>query len=72
MTYKKPREEELKQWEKAGYNETLPSHLIWVCAACGKTSPTRSGFDSNKKRVSDHGWDESCFLNAVLCKKDSE
>ena len=40
----------------------------WVCACCGKTSPTRYGFDENNKNVADPGWDESCMLNAVLCR----
>jgi hypothetical protein len=40
---------------------------IYVCGACGKTSPTRYGFDERERHVADPGWDESCMLNAVLC-----
>lgn len=39
-----------------------PDGYVWVCAACGKTSPERTG------RGSQYGWDVSCFLNAVLVK----
>lgn len=44
-----------------------PGGQIYVCGACGKTSPTRYGFDENNRDVGDRGWDESCMLNAVLC-----
>lgn len=45
-----------------------PEGQVWVCAACGKKSRTRSGFDSQGKRTAiDNTWDESCMLNAVLC-----
>lgn len=42
-----------------------PDDAIWVCSACGKTAVDRYG---------EHGahspmWDESCMLNAVLCKR---
>lgn len=37
--------------------------LIWVCSACGKTSPDRYGRSPETMR----GWDESCFLRAVAC-----
>ena len=39
---------------------------IWVCAACGKTSVDRYGIEG--PHSSD--WDESCMLNAVLCRRD--
>ena len=49
-------------------NTTAPSGQIYVCAACGKQSTTRSGYDENLKRLaSSGGWDESCMLHAVLC-----
>lgn len=41
---------------------------VWVCAACGKTSRTQFGFNANNEHVADLGWDESCMMNAVLCK----
>ncbi len=45
-----------------------PEGQIYVCAACGKRSRTRYGFDDNNQNVGpSHGWDESCMLNAVLC-----
>lgn len=44
-----------------------PAGAIWVCSACGKTSEHDSyGIDGKH----DHGWDESCALNAVLCRND--
>jgi hypothetical protein len=39
---------------------------MFVCAACGKRSRDRYGFDPI-----DPGWDESCMLHAVLCREDS-
>jgi hypothetical protein len=35
-----------------------PKGKEWVCCACGKRS--------SNKASGPHGWDESCFLNAVL------
>lgn len=43
---------------------------IYVCACCGKTSGNRAGFDeiTGRRLPNTHrGWDESCFLHAVLC-----
>lgn len=37
---------------------------LWVCAACGKVAIDRTMGLS-------HGWDESCFLNAVLVVQSS-
>ena len=42
-----------------------PDDGIWVCAACGKTHTDRYGMEG----VGTHGWDASCMLNAVLCKR---
>lgn len=42
-----------------------PIDAIWVCSACGKTHTDRYGIDGEGS----HGWDESCMLNAVLCKR---
>ena len=39
-----------------------PTGYVWVCSACGKTSMERTGEHSDAS----HGWDVSCFLNAVL------
>ncbi|MHA1839909.1 MAG: hypothetical protein ACTSYO_08165 [Candidatus Ranarchaeia archaeon] len=47
-------------------NETAPNGAIFVCAACGKTQDELYPKDDVLG-----GWDESCMLNAVLCKKDS-
>lgn len=49
-----------------GY-DLAPDSQVWVCAACGKTSRSRYGFDVNGDRVASGGWDESCMMNAVLC-----
>ena len=44
-----------------------PDGQVYVCGACGKTSPTRYGFDASNKTVADRGWDSSCAMHAVLC-----
>lgn len=49
------------------HDEPAPEGTVYVCAACGKTSPTRSGYDGTGKRVAPGRWDSSCFLHAVLC-----
>lgn len=43
-----------------------PSGAIWVCGACGKTAQDRYGIHGEH----DHGWDESCTLNSILCRND--
>lgn len=60
--------------------DLAPEGCIYVCGACGKTSRNRAGFiDDGSKRGADEdehehgrlaqgGWDESCMLNAVLCR----
>lgn len=50
--------------------KSAPAGQIYVCGACGKTSPTRYGFDENQKQVADPGWDESCMMHAVLCEAE--
>jgi len=41
---------------------------VWVCGACGKTADKdRFGIEG----AVSSGWDESCMLNAILCKQDS-
>lgn len=50
--------------------DPAPMGYIFVCLACGKTSPTRYGFDGHNRNVAQHGWDESCMLNAQLFKVD--
>jgi len=42
--------------------QPAPPGQVWVCGACGRRSRDRGGNDSI-----DHGWDESCYMNAVLC-----
>lgn len=44
-------------------NEYAPEGTVYVCGACGKRSRDRYG-----EQALDRGWDESCMLNAVLCK----
>ena len=41
-----------------------PEGTIWVCGICDKTSKNKIGIGKN-------GWDESCFLKAVLCREDT-
>ena len=43
-----------------------PKGAIWVCGACGKTSPDRYG-----NRESTRGWDVSCAMNSSLFYIDS-
>ena len=43
-----------------------PDDGIWVCAACGKTAVDQYGMEGPHS----YGWDESCALNSVLCKRD--
>lgn len=42
-----------------------PADGIWVCGACGKTAVDRYGLEGPHSS----GWDESCMMNAVLCKR---
>lgn len=54
----------------AGYlTEPAPEGTIWVCGACGKTSPTKSGYGAQWERLVRNGWDASCMLHAVLCRR---
>ena len=48
------------------HNVLAPEGMIYVCTACGKTSPTKSGWDCNDNFVGQKGWDVSCFLNSSL------
>ena len=41
-----------------------PPGTVWVCAACRKTSKNRVDGAPGT------GWDESCFLHAVLCNEE--
>lgn len=43
-----------------------PAGQTWVCMACGKTSRTKYGIDSDGKPCSTPGWDASCMLNSRL------
>lgn len=43
-----------------------PDDGIWVCGACGKTAVDRYGIEGDHSPM----WDESCMLNAVLCKRE--
>jgi hypothetical protein len=42
--------------------QDAPVGTVWVCGACGKQASNR--YDGGIS----YGWDESCMLNAVLCK----
>jgi hypothetical protein len=47
-------------------NERMaPADGIWLCGACGKTAEDRYGIEGRRTT----GWDESCMLNAILCKR---
>ncbi len=68
----RPQEEKDREAEESAQSfregTTLaPDGQVYVCRACGKTSPTKYGWDANEKRVATGGWDESCMLHAVLC-----
>lgn len=45
---------------------TAPAGMLWVCHACGKTSPHKYGHPEASR-----GWDVSCMLNSALHTKDS-
>ena len=47
-------------------NNTAPPGQVWVCGACGKRSRDHFG-----NQALTPGWDESCMLNAVLCREDA-
>ena len=57
--------------------DLAPEGCIYVCGACGKTSRNRAGFlpdggrgkdEDEHGRIAQSSWDESCMLNAVLCR----
>lgn len=52
-------------------NKLATPPRVWVCAACGKQSRSRSGYgpDGERAAISD-GWDSSCTTWAVLCVPD--
>lgn len=39
-----------------------PEGQIWICSCCGKHAK-----NSVTHKGASYGWDESCFLHAVLC-----
>jgi hypothetical protein len=43
--------------------QLAPAGTVWVCGACGKTSPDWI--------YGPRGWDESCALNSVLCRSST-
>lgn len=47
-------------------NKVAPEGQVFVCCACGKTSPDRYGIEPGSRS---YGWDASCMLNCVLAKK---
>lgn len=52
-------------------NERASAGYVWQCI-CGKTSPTKSGWDTIDGKdtfVGERGWDISCFLNCVQIEK---
>jgi len=46
-------------------NEVAPEGQVYVCGACGKRSRDLYG-----SQAINYGWDESCMLNAFLCRED--
>lgn len=48
------------------YFKDAPDGQVYVCGACGKTSPNRAPGTKGASR----GWDESCMLNSFLCYID--
>lgn len=49
-------------------DSVAPDGTVYVCSACGKTSPTRSGWTAGgRARAAKSSWDESCMLHATLC-----
>lgn len=46
-----------------------PAGCIYVCGACGKTSPTRYGFDESNRNVAMPGWDSSCATSCSLIRE---
>lgn len=53
-------------------NHKAPEGTIYVCAACGKRSRWRYGFDEAGKNCGpSKGWDGSCMTHAVLCSEAS-
>ena len=44
-------------------NRIADPGYVFVCGACGKTSQDQYGYLNHS-----YGWDESCILNAVVCK----
>jgi hypothetical protein len=63
-------DEEIEKYAGKDDGTTLaPTGYQWQCQACGKRSRTRYGFDkAGKRQAIDHGWDESCMMNAALVK----
>ena len=47
-------------------NKEAPEGQVFVCAACGKRSRDKYGYQKI-----DRLWDESCMLNSVLVYEDS-
>lgn len=47
-------------------NEVAREGEVFVCLVCGKRSKDRFG-----DQAIDKEWDESCFLNSVLCNESS-
>lgn len=46
-------------------DKRAPDGYIYLCGACGKTSPTQSGWEKDVF-VGQRGWDASCMLNCDL------
>lgn len=45
-----------------GSNVVATENQVWVCGACGKLSKDKYG-----NQAISYGWDESCYMHAVLC-----
>jgi len=46
-------------------NKVAGEGEVWVCGSCGKRSKDLYG-----DQTISYGWDESCMINAVLCKEE--
>lgn len=71
MLYAKGLDSEEEEAMSKEGTTPAPIGQVWICGACGKTSPTKYGFNEHDINVAEPGWDESCMLNSVLCVESS-
>lgn len=54
----------MSKYDQNNGNDIALPGTVWICGACGKRARDRiSG------RIS-YGWDESCYMWAILCRDD--